>query len=135
MTMKTTSVLMGLFLAATGLGAGQADGLPAQPGAAARRCWHKAPTVSVMTGFIYQPLSRYTVHQWLENLGHKFDADRWVKDFQEAGASHVVFYDKWIDGLVFQDHELQNQARFPPRTGGGLPAWRIALGDLLQRHQ
>ena len=39
----------------------------------------------------------------MENLGGKFDADQWVKDFKEAGASHVVFYDKWIDGLVFHD--------------------------------
>jgi CheY-like chemotaxis protein len=68
-----------------------------------QRTWHQAPTISVMTGFIYEPLKPYTVQQWLENLGHKFDADQWVADFQEAGASHVVFYDKWIDGLVFHD--------------------------------
>jgi hypothetical protein len=103
MKTKTTSIVMSLILAATGLGAEQADGGPAQPGTAARLGWHKAPTISVMTGFIYEPLSRHTMQQWLENLGHRFDADRWVKDFQEAGASHVVFYDKWIDGLVFHD--------------------------------
>ena len=56
-----------------------------------------------MTGFIYEPKKSYTIQQWMENLGHKFDADRWVKDFKELGASHVVFYDKWIDGLVFHD--------------------------------
>ena len=39
----------------------------------------------------------------MENLGSRFDAEQWVKDFKEAGASHVVFYDKWIDGLVFHD--------------------------------
>ena len=70
---------------------------------APRASWHKAPTLSVMTGFIYQPLKPYTIQQWMGNLGNKFDADQWVKDFKEVGASHLVFYDKWIDGLVFHD--------------------------------
>ena len=103
MTVKTTSIVMSLCIAASGLGAEQAVTPPSQPRTAARPCWHKSPTVSVMTGFIYEPLSRYTLQKWMENLGHKFDADRWVKNFQEAGASHVVFYDKWIDGLVFHE--------------------------------
>lgn len=68
-----------------------------------RECWLKTPTVSVMTGFIYEPLKPYTIQQWMENLGKGFDADQWVRDFQEAGATHLVFYDKWIDGLVFHD--------------------------------
>ena len=65
--------------------------------------WLKTPTLSIMTGFIYEPLKPYTIQQWMENLGNKFDAHQWVKDFKEAGASHLVFYDKWIDGLVFHD--------------------------------
>ena len=73
-----------------------------------RPCWHKAPTVSVMTGFIYEPLKPYTIQQWMENLGNRFDADQWVKDFKEAGASHLIFYDKWIDGLVFHDTKTTN---------------------------
>ena len=89
---KTLCILLSLFLAAAAL---RAD--------AAQPCWHKAPTLSVMTGFIYEPLKPYTIQQWMENLGHRFDANQWVKDFKEAGASHVVFYDKWIDGLVFHD--------------------------------
>jgi hypothetical protein len=76
--------------------------------AIARPCWHKAPTLSVMTGFIYEPLKPYTIQQWMENLGSRFDADQWVKDFKEAGASHLVFYDKWIDGLVFHDTKTSN---------------------------
>jgi len=72
------------------------------------RNWHKAPTVSVMTGFIYEPLKPYTIQQWMENLGNRFDADQWVRDFKEIGASHVVFYDKWIDGLVFHDTKTTN---------------------------
>ncbi len=106
--LQTCTILLSLFLAASVLGAEQAADVPAQAATEAQRCWHTAPTLSVMTGFIYQPLSRYTVQQWTENLGHKFDADRWVKDFQEVGASHVIFYDKWIDGLVFHDTKTTN---------------------------
>jgi len=69
----------------------------------ARPCWHKAPMLSIMTGFIYQPGMHYTIQQWMENLGNEFNADQWVKDFKEVGADHVIFYDKWIDGLVFHD--------------------------------
>ncbi|MHB8897874.1 MAG: discoidin domain-containing protein [Thermoguttaceae bacterium] len=106
--MKTASLLLGLFLVAGSLVAGSLAAEPAgqatAPAAdAARPNWHTAPTLSVMTGFIYEPLSDYTIQKWMENLGDKFDADRWVKDFKEVGASHVVFYDKWIDGLVFHD--------------------------------
>ena len=61
-----------------------------------------------MTGFIYEPLEPYTIHQWKETLGNEFDAERWVKDFKEAGAQHLVFYDKWIDGLVFHDTKTTN---------------------------
>jgi len=73
-----------------------------------RVCWMKTPTVSVMTGFIYEPLEPYTIQQWMENLGNDFDADQWVKDFKETGATHLVFYDKWIDGLVFHDTKTTN---------------------------
>jgi hypothetical protein len=68
-----------------------------------RQGWLKDPAVSVMTGFIYEPLKPYSVQKWMENLGSQFDADAWVRDFKEVGASHVIFYDKWIDGLVFHD--------------------------------
>jgi len=68
-----------------------------------RRDWLKTPTLSIMTGFIYEPLKPYTIYQWMNNLGSRFDADGWVRDFKEVGATHLVFYDKWIDGLVFHD--------------------------------
>lgn len=73
-----------------------------------RPCWHSAPTLSVMTGFIYEPLSSYPIEKWLKDLGSRFDAEQWVADFREVGASHVVFYDKWIDGLVFHDTKTTN---------------------------
>ncbi|MCX6927809.1 MAG: alpha-L-fucosidase [Verrucomicrobia bacterium] len=56
-----------------------------------------------MTGFIYEPKTPYTIQQWMESLGNRFDAEQWVKDFKGAGANHLVFYDKWIDGLVFHN--------------------------------
>ena len=34
--------------------------------AVSRPCWHKAPTLSVMTGFIYEPLKPFTIQQWME---------------------------------------------------------------------
>ncbi|NUQ61282.1 MAG: alpha-L-fucosidase [Pirellulales bacterium] len=76
---------------------------PVAADGAAGRPWNRSPRLSVMTGFIYEPLKPYTIQQWMENLGCRFDADEWVKNFNELGASHVVFYDKWIDGLVFHD--------------------------------
>jgi len=69
-----------------------------------RPTWYdRSPKLAVMTGFIYEPLSPYTLKQWAEGLGNRFDADRWVGDFREAGASYLIFYDKWIDGFVFHD--------------------------------
>ena len=81
-----------------------------QPAAADPKpdCWLKTPTVSVMTGFIYEPLEPYTIQKWMEDLGNRFDAEQWVTDFKQCGATHLVFYDKWIDGLVFHDTETTN---------------------------
>ena len=61
------------------------------------------PQLAAYLGWIYEPLSDYTMDQWLEGLGDKFDADQWAKDFKEAGCSYVVFYTKWIDGFCFWD--------------------------------
>jgi hypothetical protein len=63
----------------------------------------RSPSVTLMTGFIYEPLKPYTIEKWQEGLGSRFDADDWVRQFQEVGAGYVIFYDKWIDGLVFHD--------------------------------
>ena len=74
----------------------------------AEEIWFESPRLSIMTGFIYEPLEPYTIHEWKETLGDEFDADQWVKDFKETGAQHLVFYDKWIDGLVFHDTKTTN---------------------------
>lgn len=74
----------------------------AQPAARAE-LWLKPPSLGIMAGFIYEPRKPYPIQEWIEKLGHRWDADQWVEQFQEAGASYLVFYDKWIDGLVFHD--------------------------------
>ena len=68
-----------------------------------RDIWFDSPSVSIMTGFIYEPKQPYSIYEWMESLGNAFDADAWVRSFKEVGAQHLVFYDKWIDGLVFHD--------------------------------
>ena len=68
-----------------------------------RKTWYRSPSLSIMTGYIYEPKSRHTMEQWLNGLGDKMDAEQWVADFKAAGASYLIFYDKWIDGLVFHD--------------------------------
>ncbi|HUT94379.1 MAG TPA: alpha-L-fucosidase, partial [Thermoguttaceae bacterium] len=70
---------------------------------AADDSWYRSPRLAVMTGYIYEPKSDYTIREWEKGLGDKMDADRWVAGFKEAGASYLIFYDKWIDGFVFHD--------------------------------
>ncbi len=70
---------------------------------AGQKTWYRSPSLSIMTGYIYEPKSSHTLDKWLDGLGQKMDADRWAKDFKEAGADYLIFYDKWIDGLVFHD--------------------------------
>lgn len=102
LAVATFILLAGPFSAAAQPSGADASGSPP------RECWLRTPTVSIMTGFIYEPLKPYTIQQWMENLGNGFDADQWVRDFQQAGATHLVFYDKWIDGLVFHDTKTTN---------------------------
>lgn len=99
--MRPVTLSIALSALLTSLAAAQPSAPPADQGRP--DCWLKTPTVSVMTGFIYEPLKPYTIQQWMENLGDKFDPDQWVREFKSAGASHLIFYDKWIDGLVFHD--------------------------------
>ena len=70
---------------------------------AAAESWYQSPGLAVMTGYIYEPKSPYTIREWEKGLGDKMDADRWVAGFKEAGADYLIFYDKWIDGFVFHD--------------------------------
>jgi hypothetical protein len=73
------------------------------PGTAEEKTWYRSPTLSIMTGFLKDPQKPGTLMEWREGLGSRFDAGRWVSDFQEAGATYLIFYDKWHDGLVNHD--------------------------------
>jgi len=65
--------------------------------------WYRAPTLAIMTGFIYEPGSSYSIRDWEKSLGGELDADQWARSFKDLGASYLIFYDKWIDGFVFHD--------------------------------
>ena len=36
---------------------------------AAEETWYDSPSLSIMTGFIYEPLVPYTIHEWQERTG------------------------------------------------------------------
>jgi len=65
--------------------------------------WYQSPMFAVMAGFIYKPLSDYTTWEWEKNLGNSFDADKFTRLLKESNVDYLIFYDKWIDGLVFHD--------------------------------
>src|ERR1035437_1743606 len=68
-----------------------------------KQSWYKAPMLSVMTGFIYYPKSKYSIWEWDKNLGKKFNAQNFVKELKDANVDYLIFYDKWIDGFVFHN--------------------------------
>src|SRR5271157_2766533 len=62
--------------------------------------------LTLMVGFIKDPQHRsFTVQQWAKDVGKNFDARRLVADAQSSGMVDIIWYDKWIDGLVF--HKTQ----------------------------
>ncbi len=65
--------------------------------------WLRPPQLAVMTGFIKDPPNPQTIEDWQQGLGSQFDAGAWVRAFKDSGAAYLIFYDKWIDGLVFHD--------------------------------
>jgi len=73
------------------------------PAADPPKAWFRPPKLAIMTGFIKEPLKPFSIEQWNKGLGNRLDADRWVTEFKQSGASYLIFYDKWIDGLVFHD--------------------------------
>jgi hypothetical protein len=44
--------------------------------------------------------------RWNKGLGSRYDADKTLLAFKEAGATGVIFYDKWHDGIVPHDTRL-----------------------------
>lgn len=65
--------------------------------------WYRPPRLTVMMGFIKDPQhQRFSVKQWSEGIGEKFDAAAIAARMKRAGVTQVIWYDKWIDGLVFR---------------------------------
>ncbi len=83
-----------------------------------RAAFYEPPQLFVMTGFIANTTSgtwgtdfivpgqwtpekqRATLAAWNKGLGRSYDADKTVLAFKEAGATGLIFYDKWHDGIV-----------------------------------
>ena len=83
-----------------------------------RAPWYEGPQLFVMTGFIANttggtwgadfinvgPWSREKqladLARWNKGLGRAYDPDKVAQSFKKAGATGVIFYDKWHDGLV-----------------------------------
>ena len=86
--------------------------------------WYQPPQLFVMTGFIANTTSgtwgadfiisgawthekqQAALARWNKGLGSRYDADKTLLAFKEAGATGVIFYDKWHDGLVPHDTQL-----------------------------
>jgi hypothetical protein len=65
--------------------------------------FYRPPQLSVMVGFIKDPQhTGFTVADWKTGIGKKFDARALVARIKASGAATIVWYDKWIDGLVFR---------------------------------
>jgi hypothetical protein len=86
--------------------------------------WYQPPQLFVMTGFIANTTSgtwgqdfigtgiwthekqQADLARWNKNLGNQYDADASLRAFKEAGATGIIFYDKWHDGIVPHDSQL-----------------------------
>ena len=86
--------------------------------------WYQPPQLFVMTGFIANTTSgtwgpdfigtgiwthekqQADLARWNKNLGNQYDADKSLLAFKEAGATGIIFYDKWHDGIVPHDTQL-----------------------------
>ncbi len=65
--------------------------------------WYRPPQLTVMVGFIKDPQHKhFTVKEWAASIGGNFDAAALVERCKRAGAVQIIWYDKWIDGLVFR---------------------------------
>ena len=83
-----------------------------------RNAFYEGPQLFVMTGYIANTTSGTwgadfivegewsrekqlaKLDEWNKGLGKDYDPDKVVKDFKDAGATGVIFYDKWHDGNV-----------------------------------
>ena len=78
---------------------GLAQRLPKDLGAAE---YYRPPQLTLMVGFIKDPQHKnFTVPEWAKGIGQNFDAARIAERCKRAGVTQIIWYDKWIDGLVF----------------------------------
>lgn len=64
--------------------------------------YYRPPRLTLMIGFIKDPEHKqFTVAEWAKGIGANFDARQIVATAKRAGASQIIWYDKWIDGMVF----------------------------------
>lgn len=83
-----------------------------------RAPFYRPPQLFVMTGFIANSTNgtwgtdflgngewtperaRSLINTWNKGLGRDYDPEKELRAFQRAGATGIIFYDKWHDGLV-----------------------------------
>jgi hypothetical protein len=62
-----------------------------------------------MVGFIKDPQHKnFTVPEWAKGIGRNFDAAQIAERCKRAGVAQIIWYDKWIDGLVFHKTKTTN---------------------------
>jgi hypothetical protein len=89
-----------------------------------RAAFYRPPQLFVMTGFIANTTNgtwgtdfvgfgdwtpdrqRAALAEWNKGLGRDYDPDRELLAFKNAGATGIIFYDKWHDGNVPHDTKL-----------------------------
>jgi hypothetical protein len=71
--------------------------------------FYRPPQLSLMVGFIKDPEHRnFSLEQWAKGIGKDFNAKKLVADAKSAGMVEIIWYDKWIDGLVFRKTKTTN---------------------------
>ena len=99
--------------------------LAADPSSESRYpAWYQPPQLFVMTGFIANTTSgtwgadfigagtwtpekqQADLARWSKGLGNQYDAVKSLHEFKDAGATGIIFYDKWHDGIVPHDTQL-----------------------------
>jgi len=62
----------------------------------------------IISGLWTHEKQQAALASWNKGLGSRYDADKTLLAFKEAGATGVIFYDKWHDGIVPHDTRLTN---------------------------
>ena len=68
--------------------------------------FYRPPQLSLMVGYIKDPEhTQASLRQFAETVGRNFDARALATRVKNAGLVEIIWYDKWIDGLVY--HKTQ----------------------------